>query len=210
MKTTPISPSDRSSAARTLSLANVFDDWTMRYMSSSGRVKSPLGLARELLERFGMDGVVPVAVELVPGERDGGELFVADLDTGWVVTLVERRVDLESLLGGGVGDQLHHHSVRREGTATPVHGDKAEEAMFDLVPLRCPRREVGHSDLETCLLGQLGQFYLPGPDAVTVGATCIGADEELRGLGVAGSPHLGPPASDGGHGKAGGVGVVTD
>jgi hypothetical protein len=32
----------------------------------------------------------------------------------------------------------------------------------------------------------------------------------LRGVGVTGSPHLGPPASDSGHGKACGVGVVTD
>jgi hypothetical protein len=44
-----------------------------------------LGPARELLERLGMNGVAPVPVEFVSGERYRGEFFLADLDPRRVV-----------------------------------------------------------------------------------------------------------------------------
>lgn len=71
------------------------------------------------------DGVVPVAVEVVGGEGDPGELFVGDLDAGGVVALVEAGVDLEAGAGGGVGDQIDDDLVAGEwatrGSAAYVH-----------------------------------------------------------------------------------------
>ena len=43
------------------------------------------------------DGVVPVAMEFVGFEVDGGESVVADLDAGFVGVLVELREDLQTL-----------------------------------------------------------------------------------------------------------------
>jgi hypothetical protein len=127
-----------------------------------------LGPACELLERFGVHGVVPVGVALVSGQGYRSQLLVGDLDSGRVVALVKLGLDVEVLCGGGVGDQGDHDPIRGAPSASPVHGDEAEQAALDLVPLRGPRREVGNCELETGLPGQFGQLDLPGADPVTV------------------------------------------
>ena len=76
------------------------------------------GLARELLRVVTVvgflgraDGVVPLRMESVSGERYGGELGVADFDSCRLVALVEFGANLEASPGGGGGDELHDDFV---------------------------------------------------------------------------------------------------
>ena len=84
-----------------------------------------------------------LAVELVAGEGNGPEVFVVHLDPGRVVALVELGPDLQPRRGRGVGDQVHHHLVAREGTPLPVHRDRREESMLDLYLHRRERNPCG-------------------------------------------------------------------
>ena len=85
--------------------------------------------------------------------------------------------------------------VRRvgEGPAPPVHGDEAEHAVLDPVPFRRAGRVVADGDPQAGLGGQAGQFDLPGPDPVAVGAAGIGGDQQPVGVGEAVPAHLVPP-----------------
>ena len=62
-------------------------------------------------------------METVAGETDVTQLVVGDLLFGRVVGGVERGVDAQASPGGGVLDQVHHHLMAHQGTATPVLGD---------------------------------------------------------------------------------------
>ena len=101
--------------------------------------------------------------------------------------------------------EINSMMVRRvvSGRAPPVHGDEAEHAVLDPVPLRRPRRVVADGDLETALFGQLGELDLPGPEAIAVGPPGVGGDQEALGAGEAVPAHLVPPAADGFDGEAG-------
>jgi hypothetical protein len=68
--------------------------------------KVPLGVTTFLSLGIGFDGVVPVAVELVAVQVEGGHLFVGDLDALGVVALVQAGVDLQAGAGGGGRDQV--------------------------------------------------------------------------------------------------------
>jgi hypothetical protein len=73
-----------------------------------------------------MDGVVPLAVECVSHQIDGGELLIGDFDPGGIRVGVEFGRDGESTLGSGVGDQVEHHFVTDEGLTLPIHADKRD------------------------------------------------------------------------------------
>ena len=93
-----------------------------------------------------------------------GQLFhlcVGDLDAALVPAGVVGGLDGESGLGGGGGDELDDRGDVGEGSASPVHGDVAEEAVFDLVPLAGAGRVVQDGDLEAGLGGELGEEPLP-------------------------------------------------
>ena len=50
---------------------------------------------------------------------------------------------------------------RYQGPAPPILAYVAEQVVLNLVPLGCPRREVGDVDLQPCLIGQELQGLLP-------------------------------------------------
>lgn len=101
-----------------------------------------------------MDGVVPLAVECVSHQIDGGELLIGDFDPGGIRVGVEFGRDGESTLGSGVGDQVEHHFVTDEGLTLPIHADKREEPVFDLVPLGGPRGKVTDCDRNLDLVSE--------------------------------------------------------
>src|SRR5450756_1483303 len=83
----------------------------------------------------GLEGVVPVAVEVVAGDGQGCHLGVADLDSGGVGGVVELGVDLQPGAGGGGGtDEVDDDFVAGQRAPTPVHRDVAEESVLDSVP----------------------------------------------------------------------------
>jgi len=59
--------------------------------------------------------VVPVAVEVVLGERDSGQLLVGDLDPGRVVAGVEVGPDLQPRLVRRRADEVDDDLVAGEG-----------------------------------------------------------------------------------------------
>ena len=59
---------------------------------------------------------------------------------------VEFAADREAFLGRVRRDQLDDRGTAREGPAAPVLRDGAEQAVFDLVPLRCAERIVADAD----------------------------------------------------------------
>ena len=89
------------------------------------------------VSRLGVEGVVPLAVELVTCEDalcfKGFDLLVGDLDALRVLGVVEFGADGESGPGGGRGDGLYDHLVAGQWPAAPVHRDVGEQPVFDLV-----------------------------------------------------------------------------
>jgi len=83
-----------------------------------------------------LQGVVPVAVEAVPGDRHSGEYLVADLDAGGVLAGVELGADAQGGAGGSRRNALDDDFVAGQWPAAPVHGDVGEQAMLDPVPFR--------------------------------------------------------------------------
>jgi hypothetical protein len=98
---------------------------------------------------LGVEGVVPVAVEAVPGNGQSGDLVVGDLDAGGVGVGVEFGVDGQAGLGGGRRDAFDDDFMAGQGPAAPVHGDVGEQPVLDPVPLRCAGRQVADGDRQS-------------------------------------------------------------
>src|SRR5207253_10321571 len=130
----------------------------------------------------GVEGVVPLAVEVVSGQNplgfQGFDLAVGDLDSGPVGGGVEFGVDGESRSGGGRGDRLHDDFVTGQRPSSPVHRDVGEQPVLDFVPFAGAWRQVAHGDRQAGGAGQGGQLDLPQPGAVAVGAPTVGADQQ--------------------------------
>ena len=107
------------------------------------------------------DAVVPLAMEFVAPEIDGGEVGIADLDAGFVGVLVERSLHAQALVGSDAADQVDHHLSAQQRSASPVVGDVAEHPMLDLVPFAGAWRKMAHVDNQTSFIGELLQFHFP-------------------------------------------------
>lgn len=125
-----------------------------------------------------MKGVVPVAVEAVPGDRQGGDLVVADLDARGVRIGVEFGVPRQAGLGSRCSIRFPFE----------VPGGRWQTVIV--------RPGLG------CELGELG---LPSAGAIPVGAARVGGDQQSAGRRVGGPPGAVPPAADGSDGERGGV-----
>ena len=86
------------------------------------------------------DGVVPVAMEGIALDVDGGHFGIADLDAFRVNVLVDVAGDGEAGVGRGGADQLDDDLVADERFAAPVLRDVGKEAVLDAVPLAGSRR----------------------------------------------------------------------
>ena len=62
---------------------------------------------------------------------------------------------------------------------TPVHGDKREQAVLDLVPLTGAWRKVMDQDVQAGFLSEATQLQFPQADTMPVTATAIGSNEQL-------------------------------
>jgi hypothetical protein len=167
----------------------------------------PVGDAGGLVVCLGAPGVVPVAVPVVAGQRQGGHLPVADLDAGGIGAGVQLRADPQPGAGGGGCDGLHDDLMAGQRPAAPVHRDVGEQPVLDLVPLRRPWREVVDTDLQPGLHGQLS---LPRAGAVAVGTARVRRDQQAPGCGVVAAPGRPPPAADRFDGEGRGVMVGAD
>ena len=159
------------------------------------------------------DGVVPVAVEAVPGEDPVFQVFhlrVGHLGPGGVAAGVQDGGDGQPGAGGGRGDGVHHDLVAGQRAAPPGAGDVAEQPVLDLVPLACSGREVAAGDLQPGLLREPRQLCFPGPGAVAVRAARVAGDQQPRRMRVAVLADGIPPAADRFRGERRGVVIGAD
>src|SRR5271165_889531 len=103
------------------------------------------------------DRVVPVTVERMAGEIDGGQLGA----------------DFEAGVGCGRGDQLDNCTIASQRLAAPVDGDEREETMLDLVPLAGAGRQVANRDRQLELVRQFLKFDLPEAHTIAVAAAAV-------------------------------------
>jgi hypothetical protein len=79
---------------------------------------------------------------------------VADFDAFLVCVGVEFAADGQTLLGRGRRDQFDDRRPTGERATAPILCDGAEQAMFDLVPLRCAGRIVADADGQSGLVSE--------------------------------------------------------
>src|SRR6516165_4086127 len=77
--------------------------------------------------------------------------------------------------------------------------------MLDLIPLAGPGRQMAHEHLEVGFIHQRLQLILPEPDAVSVAAPAVRANQKTLGLRILFVANGAPPAVHTGHRKAGGI-----
>ena len=65
-------------------------------------------------------------MEFCGGDAEVFEFFIADCDSGFVLSLIQRGANGESLLRGGVGDQVYDDFVTGERASAPIFGNEAE------------------------------------------------------------------------------------
>ena len=141
--------------------------------------RGPAGLARVWVQ-----AVIPVAVEVVAGDGQGGHVLVADLDAGRVGAGVEFGADGEPGAGGGAGDEVDDDFVAGQRSAAPVHRDLAEEPVLDLVPLGGAGREVADGDRAARSGRPVRRVRFSTPEPVSVGSAAVGGDQQPVGVGV--------------------------
>src|SRR5262245_8617230 len=123
-------------------------------------------------------------------------LGIADLDALLVGPRVECALNFQAAFGGRSRDPLDHSYPAFGRSAAPCLRDVAEQAVFDLVPLRCARRIVVDMEHEAGLVGEFLQLDLPQPYAAAVRAAAVGADRQLPRCWIPLAPHLVEPAAD--------------
>src|SRR5712691_2759709 len=135
-------------------------------------------------------------MEKMTRQIDGGKFGIGDFHALGVFVLIQFGADGES--GGSCGgrDQLNNRLKAAQGLSAPIEGDEGKEAMFDLVPLAGPGRQMANSDGNTHRIREILQFYFPQTNPVAITAPTIGGNQKARGLGIALVSQGPPPASD--------------
>ena len=139
-----------------------------------------------------MQGVVPVAVEFVSGDREGLHLAVADLDPGWELPVSSVAVTARPVSVVVAPIRLRMVSWLVRGLPRQFMVIWENNWVLYLVPLAGTRWQVADADGQTCFSGERGQFGLPRAPAVAVGATTVGGDQQSVGVGI-GVPAAGLP-----------------
>ena len=107
--------------------------------------ESRLGPVEELPRHVArVNGVIPVAVELMTAEVDAGEFVVSHLNAGRITIGVDLATHRESGFGSRCGDQLHDHLMDYERLAAPILADEDEEVKSHPLRTHEPRQiEIG-------------------------------------------------------------------
>jgi hypothetical protein len=131
-------------------------------------------------------------------------LRIGDLNAGGITLGDPTACDAEPCGGRGFTDELSDQRVGLKRDARPVFADLAEQAMFDGVPLGSAGRIVTDGDRQLPGVHPLLlQRPLPGPGLVTIAATPIGQNEQMRVRAVERLSLLTPPMADRLDGKDG-------
>ena len=82
-----------------------------------------------------MDGVIPLAMEVVRMQIHPGELLVRDTTTLGVDALIDSALDEQTSLRRCGADQVHNDLMGEQRLTAPVAGDERKQSMFNFVPL---------------------------------------------------------------------------
>jgi hypothetical protein len=88
------------------------------------------------------DGVVPFWVLLMRLEIQFLHLCIADLQSGFIVALVQNSLDAQSFARFLGADHVHDGLEAHEWLSSPVHADEGKHPVLDLIPLARARRIV--------------------------------------------------------------------
>jgi len=112
-------------------------------------------------------------------DRYGSHIFVGDLDPSFVIGLIERCLDTQSLVSCRATNQVHDDFSTQKRCGAPVFSDVTKHPVFDFVPLAGARRKVADMDHHIQLVGQFLQSDLPQLHAKTI-APATGRVDELK------------------------------
>ena len=107
------------------------------------------------------DGVIPFGMERVALDVEGSHFGVGDFDAFFVQVVVEFAANREACLGRCRRDQFDDRQPAGQGPTPPILRNRAEQAVFDLVPLGCAGRIMADGNGQARLVGELLQFDLP-------------------------------------------------
>lgn len=92
------------------------------------------------------NGIIPLAVEVVPLDRNRSHVFIRDFESRGVSVGVKVRLHGKARRSCSGCNQLDDNLVVCQGLASPVLADERKKAMFNFVPLARPRRQVADGD----------------------------------------------------------------
>src|ERR1700730_6772098 len=124
-------------------------------------------------------------MELIPSDVERLHRSFAELDSLLVDSRVEDAFDLETGLCSGGRHELDDGGSIREWPAAPVLRDAAEQAMFNLIPLRRSPWIVAHLDGKPCLVCEFLQLQHPQPHPSAIRAAAVRRDRQFVRLGLA-------------------------
>src|SRR5207342_2610736 len=159
---------------------------------------------------FWFDCIVPLAVEGVTLDVDGGQFGFGDSYAAWIARAIDVTGNGESFAGRGGSDQLDDDLMADERLAAPVLGDVGEQSVLDAVPFAGAGRQMNDRHGEARLVGEALQLTFPQMNADAVAAAAIGRDQQTRRMGIAGLAEPLPPATDALDGECRRVGVDAD
>ena len=131
--------------------------------------------------------------------------FIRHLAARRILSPVQAAGHFQPLRRGRSRNQLHDRLVVAQRFAAPIRGDEREQAVFDLVPLARPRREMANGNGQPRLIRQLLQFQFPQPQPRAIAAAAIGRDQQVPRLGIQPTAFGSPPAANGRDGESTGV-----
>ena len=91
---------------------------------------------------MGLDGVVPLSVELARLELDLLHLLPGDLPSRRILAAIQPASHRQSLGRRRASDQIHDGLVISQRLAAPIRRDERKEPVLDLVPLTGAGRKV--------------------------------------------------------------------
>ena len=94
-------------------------------------------------------------MEYVALDVESQHLGIADLDALRVVACIKLASYRQTCLGRRGRDQFNHGFPADQGCAPSVLCDVAEQAVLDLVPLRCARRVMAHLKRQAGFVGEV-------------------------------------------------------
>ena len=141
----------------------------------------------------------------VGGELDPGELLISDDNAHGILAAIELGPHPESSGHFRGSDQAHDGHQAHQQLPAPVHRDVREQAVFDLVPLAGPRREVTDGNGEPSAVRELLQLPFPELDSRSVAAAGVRRDQQRGGVRMSPPTHDSPPPADRLDREAGGV-----